>query len=120
MKNATTLKLGFVWTPALALALAWPGGAGWSRRTLIIACLAAGTLLAGERPLRAGAPGAAAPPAQPGIPYVPTRHDAVRDLLWLADVGTNDVVYDLGSGDGRVVIAAVRGFGARKAVGIER
>ena len=53
------------------------------------------------------------------IPYVPTRHDTVRDLLWLADVGTNDVVYDLGSGDGRVVIAAVRDFGARRAVGIE-
>jgi SAM-dependent methyltransferase len=40
-------------------------------------------------------------------------------LLWLADVGTNDVVYDLGSGDGRVVIAAVHDFHARKAVGIE-
>ena len=53
------------------------------------------------------------------IPYVPTRHDAVRDLLWLADAGTNDVVYDLGSGDGRVVIAAVRDFGVGKAIGIE-
>jgi precorrin-6B methylase 2 len=50
---------------------------------------------------------------------VPTRHDTVRDLLWLADVSTNDVVYDLGSGDGRVVIAAVRDFHARRAVGIE-
>lgn len=53
------------------------------------------------------------------IPYVPTRHDTVRDLLWLADVGTNDVVYDLGSGDGRIVIAAARDFHARKAVGVE-
>jgi SAM-dependent methyltransferase len=53
------------------------------------------------------------------IPYVPTRHDTVRDLLWLADVTTNDVVYDLGSGDGRVVIAAARDFHARHAVGIE-
>ncbi len=56
---------------------------------------------------------------QPAIPYVPTRHDTVRDMLWLAEVGTNDVVYDLGSGDGRVVIAAVREFKARRAVGIE-
>jgi hypothetical protein len=40
------------------------------------------------------------------IPYVPTRHDMVKDLLWLAEVGTNDVVYDLGSGDGRIVIPA--------------
>ncbi len=40
-------------------------------------------------------------------------------MLWLAGVGKGDVVYDLGSGDGRVVIAAVRDFGAAKAVGIE-
>jgi SAM-dependent methyltransferase len=53
------------------------------------------------------------------IAYVPTRYDTVKDLLWLAEVGPNDVVYDLGSGDGRIVIAAVRDFGARKAVGIE-
>lgn len=53
------------------------------------------------------------------IAYVPTRHDVVQDMLWLADVGKEDVVYDLGSGDGRVVIAAVRDRGARKAVGIE-
>ncbi len=58
-------------------------------------------------------------PAKNAIPFVPTRHDTVRDLLWLADVNTNDVVYDLGSGDGRVVIAAVRDFHARRAVGIE-
>jgi hypothetical protein len=48
-----------------------------------------------------------------------TRHDVVRDVLWLANVGTNDMVYDLGSGDGRIVIAAVRDFGARRGVGIE-
>ncbi len=59
------------------------------------------------------------PSAQSSIPYVATRFDAVRDLLWMAEVGTNDVVYDLGSGDGRIVIAAVRDFHARKAVGIE-
>ena len=53
------------------------------------------------------------------IAYVPTRHDVVQDMLWLANVGKEDVVYDLGSGDGRVVIAAVRDRGARKAVGIE-
>jgi SAM-dependent methyltransferase len=60
-----------------------------------------------------------APAPKLSIPYVPTRHDTVRDLLWLAGVSTNDVVYDLGSGDGRVVIAAVRDFHARRAVGIE-
>ncbi|MHC4962871.1 MAG: methyltransferase domain-containing protein [Planctomycetota bacterium] len=53
------------------------------------------------------------------IPYVVTRNDTVRDMLWLADVGKDDVVYDLGSGDGRIVISAVRDFGAQRAVGIE-
>jgi len=53
------------------------------------------------------------------LAYLATRHDVVKDVLWLAGVGTNDVVYDLESGDGRVVIAAVRDFGARRGVGIE-
>jgi len=61
----------------------------------------------------------AAPPRRPSIPYVATRNDTVQDMLWIANVGKDDVVYDLGSGDGRIVIAAVRDFGARRAVGIE-
>jgi SAM-dependent methyltransferase len=58
-------------------------------------------------------------PSEPSIQYVATRSDTVRDMLWLADVGKSDIVYDLGSGDGRIVIAAVRDFGASQAVGIE-
>jgi SAM-dependent methyltransferase len=57
--------------------------------------------------------------SEPSIQYVATRNDTVRDMLWLADVGKSDIVYDLGSGDGRIVIAAVRDFGASRAVGIE-
>ena len=38
----------------------------------------------------------------------------------MANVGKDDVVYELGSGDGRIAIAAVRDFGARRAVGIEK
>jgi len=53
------------------------------------------------------------------IAYVPTPHEVVRDMLWLANAGSNDVVYDLGSGDGRIAIAAVRDFAVQKAVGIE-
>ncbi len=60
-----------------------------------------------------------APPLRSSIPYVATRNDAVRDMLWMANVAKGDVVYDLGSGDGRIVIAAIRDFGARRAVGIE-
>ena len=59
------------------------------------------------------------PPVRSSIPYVASRNDAVQDMLWMANVGKDDVVYDLGSGDGRIVIAAVRDFGARRAVGIE-
>lgn len=88
-------------------------------QTLLITCLSAGMLLIGGTASQSAAPATNAAPAKPPISYVPTRHDTVRDLLWMADVGTNDVVYDLGSGDGRVVIAAARDFHARSAVGIE-
>jgi hypothetical protein len=54
------------------------------------------------------------------IPYVATRSDTVKDMLWMPDVTKDDVVYDLGSGDGRIVIAAVRDFGVRRAVGVEK
>jgi SAM-dependent methyltransferase len=52
------------------------------------------------------------------VPYVQTPTDVVTEMLRLATVGPNDVVYDLGSGDGRLVIAAARDFGAR-GVGVE-
>jgi SAM-dependent methyltransferase len=54
-----------------------------------------------------------------GGPYVPTPGDIVERMLELAGVRANDVVYDLGSGDGRLVIEAARRFGAR-GVGVER
>ena len=57
--------------------------------------------------------------SEPSIQYVVTSSDTVQDMLWLADVNKSDIVYDLGSGDGRIVIAAVRDFNAQKAVGIE-
>jgi ribosomal protein L11 methylase PrmA len=51
-------------------------------------------------------------------PYVPTPNDVVERMLQLARVGPRDVVYDLGCGDGRIVIAAAQKFGAR-GVGID-
>ncbi len=53
------------------------------------------------------------------VPFVATPPDVVSAMLTLADTGPDDIVYDLGSGDGRIPIAAVRDFNARKAVGIE-
>lgn len=52
------------------------------------------------------------------VPFVPTPQVVVEEMLRLAGVGPKDLVYDLGSGDGRIVITAARTFGAR-AVGIE-
>jgi SAM-dependent methyltransferase len=49
----------------------------------------------------------------PDVPYEPTPHHVVAEMLQLAGVGAGDVVYDLGCGDGRIVIAAVKQFGAR-------
>jgi len=52
-------------------------------------------------------------------PYVPTSLDNVRRMLEIARVRADDVVFDLGSGDGRILIMAVREFKAKRAVGIE-
>ena len=51
-------------------------------------------------------------------PYVPTPPDVVERMLALANVGPRDVVFDLGCGDGRIVIAAAQKFGAR-GVGVD-
>jgi SAM-dependent methyltransferase len=53
-----------------------------------------------------------------GAPYVPTPRHIVLRMLQLADVSGEDVVYDLGSGDGRIVLAAAERYGAR-GVGVE-
>ena len=52
------------------------------------------------------------------IPFVPTPMEVVDKMLELAEVKKTDVLYDLGSGDGRIVIRAAEKFGIR-AVGIE-
>jgi SAM-dependent methyltransferase len=54
-----------------------------------------------------------AQPRKPDVEYVPTPHHVVAEMLRLADTKDTDVVYDLGCGDGRVVIAAAKEYGAR-------
>ncbi len=51
-------------------------------------------------------------------PYIPSTHGNVDEMLRLAGVTPQDVVYDLGSGDGRIVISAARDYGA-SGVGID-
>ena len=57
-------------------------------------------------------------PVQRDVPYVPTPQAVVDAMLDMADVKGSDVVYDLGSGDGRIVITAAKKYGAR-GVGVE-
>ncbi len=57
-------------------------------------------------------------PPQILAPYVPTPQPVVEKMLELAQVTSKDVVYDLGCGDGRIVITAAKKYGAR-AVGID-
>lgn len=52
------------------------------------------------------------------VPYVPTPEPVVKRMLELGKVGPDDVIYDLGSGDGRIVITAAEQYGAR-GVGID-
>ena len=61
---------------------------------------------------------AAPPRREPDVVFVPTPPEVVDAMLKLATVTANDVVYDLGSGDGRIPIAAAKVYGAR-GVGID-
>jgi SAM-dependent methyltransferase len=82
-------------------------------RRLSYTCVALATLLA------AGAAAQSAKPRRaPDVPYVPTTEQAVQEMLKLGEVKKTDVLYDLGCGDGRIVIAAAKHFGAR-GVGID-
>jgi SAM-dependent methyltransferase len=75
-------------------------------------------------PSTPGAATAAAPQMPPTIdqprlaPYVPTPQEVVDRMLQLAEVTASDVVYDLGCGDGRLVVTAAKTYGAR-GVGID-
>jgi ribosomal protein L11 methylase PrmA len=66
------------------------------------------------------APGAAQAQAlrAPDVIFVPTPQEVVEDMLRLADVKQGDVLYDLGSGDGRIAVTAAKKYGVR-AVGVD-
>ena len=55
---------------------------------------------------------------KPDVPYMPTHEKVVAEMLKVAKVGKDDVLYDLGSGDGRIVITAAKEFGTR-GVGVD-
>jgi len=76
--------------------------------TLLVVFAACVTLLAQQ----------GAPLRTPDVIFVPTPQDVVEAMLKMADVGPGDVLYDLGSGDGRIPITAAKMYGIR-AVGID-
>ena len=53
-----------------------------------------------------------------GAPWSPTSKEKVQTMLTMADIKEDEIVYDLGCGDGRILIAAVQNYNAR-AIGIE-
>ena len=70
--------------------------------------------LAAVLPLLGGQP----PQRRPDVRFLPTPQNVVEAMLDFVSVGPDDVVYDLGSGDGRIPITAALKFGAR-GVGVE-
>ena len=89
----------------------------FSRRVLLAAAVA-GLAFTGVQADRALAVARTAPAQESLAPYVPTPQDVVDRMLELAGVGQGDVVYDLGCGDGRIVITAAKKYGAR-GVGVD-
>lgn len=63
--------------------------------------------------------GAASAAPRLDVPYVPTPHDVVHRMLEMAEVQPDDYLIDLGSGDGRIVVAAVQNWNVQRALGID-
>lgn len=54
-----------------------------------------------------------------GAPFVPIKKKLVKEILAFGGISANDIFYDLGCGDGRVLISAVRDFDVKRAIGYE-
>lgn len=81
--------------------------------------LSCALVLPAHAQLGAGAAPAGAPAVKKDVPFVPSSPEIVDAMLKMANVKKSDVVYDLGCGDGRIVIAAVKDYGAKRAVGVD-
>lgn len=93
------------------------GGTAGRGAALVVLALAFGCAGVPESPVPDRSQGAGVT-FLPAVPYVPTPEPVVEEMLDMARVGPRDLVYDLGCGDGRIVIAAASRRGAR-GVGID-
>ncbi len=87
---------------------------------LLLAALTGGLFAQTNAPRTTGvAPSESSAPAKkPDVVFVPTRPEVVKRMLEMAEIRTNDILYDLGCGDGRIVVAAAKQYGI-KAVGVD-
>src|SRR5688572_19392964 len=86
---------------------------------LLVVALPAGAQSAAQQGLQERPSAAQKEVRGPDVGYVPTPHKVVDAMLKVAKVGKGDVLYDLGSGDGRIPIAAARKYGIARGIGIE-
>ena len=94
---------------------------------LRVAALASILLLLAPVPSAWAQPAAQQAPARapqkelrsPDVIFVPTPHEVVEAMLKVAKVGKGDVLYDLGSGDGRIPITAAQKYGIARGIGID-
>jgi hypothetical protein len=90
----------------------------WLRKSLTLSGLGLAALLTVTLTAATVAQTTKTPELRLDVPYVPTREKVVDEMLKVAKVGKNDVLYDLGSGDGRIPITAAKRFGTR-GVGVD-
>jgi hypothetical protein len=104
--------------------VAWPGGEresfpGGPANQVVTLRQGTSHLVSAGAVQRAPAPSPPAPLRAPDVPYEPTPSEVVAVILRLAGVKAGDVVYDLGCGDGRIVITAVKTYGAARGVCVD-
>ena len=93
-----------------------------SASILLVLALSAGAQTAAP-PSQSPAPGTQSAPQKelrsPDVVFVPTPQEVVEAMLKVAKVGKGDVLYDLGSGDGRIPITAAQKHGIARGIGID-
>ena len=86
--------------------------------TRFLALMLVGLVASAPSALAQAQAGQEAPTRRPDVIFVPTPEEVVEAMLQVANVTKNDIVYDLGSGDGRIPVTAAKKYGAR-GVGID-